>query len=325
MANILQLLSLPTDLNRFLKYLFALRPWSFTISLTPVMLGCCLGYKRLGEFDLIVCLVTCITALCVHSAGNLVNTYYDFRNGVDSNRSDDRTLVDNIITTEDVVNLAGVLYTCGCIGVLCLAVISKARIELLAVVYFVGMTGSFLYTGGLGLKYIALGDLLIFLTFGPLSVQFAYLAQTGYVSLLPILYALPLAVNTETILHANNTRDMEDDKLKGVVTLAILCGKTGSYALFLLTLFVPYVALAYITLYHSIWFVVPLVTVVLALKFERLFRLGHLEKLPQRLAGLNLQLGLLYVFAVFMTPTANLPTPSLNLRELINAYFQAQS
>ena len=316
-------MSLPTHLSQFSKYLIALRPWSFTISLTPVLLGCCLAYKRTGDFDLIVCLITCVTALCVHSAGNLVNTYYDFCKGVDSKKSDDRTLVDNILTTEDVVNLAGVLYTCGCVGVLCLGVISKARLELLAVIYFVGMTGSFLYTGGLGLKYIALGDVLIFLTFGPLTVLFAYLAQSGYLSLVPILYAIPLAVNTETILHANNTRDMEDDKVKGVVTLAILCGKTGSYALFLFTLFLPYVALVYITLYHSVWFVVPSVTIVLALKFERLFRLGHLSKLPQRLAGLNLQLGLLYVFAVFMTPFHNLPI--LNVRELINAYFQAKS
>ena len=84
---LLDAMALPTHLSQFSKYLIALRPWSFTISLTPVLLGCCLAYKRTGDFDLIVCLITCVTALCVHSAGNLVNTYYDFCKGVDSKKS----------------------------------------------------------------------------------------------------------------------------------------------------------------------------------------------------------------------------------------------
>lgn len=55
---------------------------------------------------------------------------------------------------------------------------SPARMELLALMYFGGISSSFLYTGG-GFKYIALGDILIMVTFGPVSVLYSFIAQTG--------------------------------------------------------------------------------------------------------------------------------------------------
>lgn len=67
-----------TLLSKLSPYLIALRPWSFTTSLGPVALGSCLVYKSLGVFNIWIFLFTCICALSVHAAGNLVNTYVDF-------------------------------------------------------------------------------------------------------------------------------------------------------------------------------------------------------------------------------------------------------
>lgn len=59
-----------------------------------------------GRFSWIILLATLLTVLSVHAAGNLVNTYWDFIRGIDSKRqSDDRTLVDSILTPEEVANL----------------------------------------------------------------------------------------------------------------------------------------------------------------------------------------------------------------------------
>lgn len=59
-------------------YVLSLRPWSFSASLTPVALGAALAYKSNSAFSIPVFLVTCLTVLAVHGAGNLVNTYYDY-------------------------------------------------------------------------------------------------------------------------------------------------------------------------------------------------------------------------------------------------------
>ena len=55
-------------------YLIAVRPWSFSASMMPVLLGSALAYPSIRTMSFLVVLLTCISALCVHAAGNLFNT-----------------------------------------------------------------------------------------------------------------------------------------------------------------------------------------------------------------------------------------------------------
>lgn len=129
-------------------YVLALRPWSFSASLTPVALGSALAYKLDGSVDLVILLVCAVAVLVVHGAGNLVNTYYDFSKGIDHKKSDDRTLVDQILKPQDIVMFGAVLYSVGCLCATLLFFLSSLRLEHLALIYFGGLSSSFLYTGG---------------------------------------------------------------------------------------------------------------------------------------------------------------------------------
>ncbi|KAK9294017.1 hypothetical protein QLX08_011217 [Tetragonisca angustula] len=171
--------TLNSPLMKLSSYFLAVRPWSLSASLMPTLLGSALAYRltSTASFSWISLILTVYTVFCVHGAGNVVNTYFDYIKGVDSRKSDDRILVDQLLSKDELVSL-----------------------------------------GGIGFKYIALGDVLILVIFGPISVLFAFMAQTGYIELGTIYYAIPLALNTEAILHSNNTRDLESDK-KAVTTL----------------------------------------------------------------------------------------------------------
>lgn len=129
-------------------YVLALRPWSFSTSLTPVALGSALAYKLEGSVDLVILMVCAVAVLVVHGAGNLVNTYYDFSKGIDHKKSDDRTLVDEILAPQDVVMFGALLYSLGCLCATLLYFLSTLRLEHLALIYFGGLSSSFLYTGG---------------------------------------------------------------------------------------------------------------------------------------------------------------------------------
>lgn len=61
-------------MGTFENYLLAVRPWSFSASLMPVLLGSALAYPSLRVLSIPVVLLTCISALCVHAAANLFNT-----------------------------------------------------------------------------------------------------------------------------------------------------------------------------------------------------------------------------------------------------------
>ncbi|CAM4683964.1 unnamed protein product, partial [Caretta caretta] len=128
-------------------YVLALRPWSFSASLTPVALGSALAYRSHGSLDPGLLVGSAVAVLAVHGAGNLVNTYYDFSKGIDHKKSDDRTLVDQILEPQDVVRFGVFLYTLGCICAACLYCLSTLKLEHLALIYFGGLSSSFLYTG----------------------------------------------------------------------------------------------------------------------------------------------------------------------------------
>jgi 1,4-dihydroxy-2-naphthoate octaprenyltransferase len=82
--------------------------------------------------------------------------------------------------------------------------LSQAKEEILSAIYFGGLSLSFMYTGGVGFKYMALGDIVVLLTFGPLTVLFAYLSQIGTYDVSadnlfsalfkPLAYAIPLVI-----------------------------------------------------------------------------------------------------------------------------------
>lgn len=154
---------------------------------------------------------------------------------------------------------------------------------------------------------MALGDVVILITFGPLAVMFAYAIQVGYLSALPFLYAIPLALSTEAILHSNNTRDMESDRQAGIVTLAILIGPTLSYVLYNTLLFSPYLIFCVLATRYTISMALPLLTIPMAFSLERQFRSQSFFKIPQRTAKLNLLLGLFYVFGILLAPPGSLP------------------
>lgn len=284
------------------SYLLALRPWSFSASFIPVVLGAVICWKTTGNFSFILLLLTMVAVLGVHAAGNLVNTYYDYMKGVDSKVSDDRTLVDHLLTPKEVVNLGVVSYGLSSFALVFLVGLSPAKMEHLSFLFFGGLSGSFLYTGGVGLKYYGVGDIVIVITFGPLAVLFSYLTQCGSVALFPLVYAIPVALSTEAILHSNNTRDMEADKKAGAVTLAIILGHQLSYALYCLLLLAPYVICAVLSVNLSVRFLIPLTTLGMAFKLEKSFREGKLMLIPRQTAKLNLIFGLLYIVSCTIAP-----------------------
>jgi len=240
-------------------------------------------------------LFTTFTIVFIHSAGNLVNTYYDFANGVDTEDSDDQTLVKKELSPSEMAACIAELYFLGMVSFIAVYLRADVNSFPLVALFFSGVLSSFIYTGGIGLKYIAFGDVLILLTFGVLTTVFAFFTQTGEISMKVIGYALPLALNTEAILHGNNTRDLESDRSAGAVTLAILLGKQYACVLYCFLLMIPYAMLSILALSSSWILLVPLVTFPLAVRLSSQCFRGDLLQIPQNTAQLNLLFGLLYL------------------------------
>ena len=244
-------------------YISSLRPWSFTASLCPALLGFALAYTRDGKYSVTGWLFALLTVLSVHLAGNIVNTYYDYVRGFDKRTSDDRTLVDRLLSPTEVASLGVVLYSLGCLFFFILSHISPAPTMQLALLFFGGLSGSFLYTGGSGLKYMACGDLLVFIIFGPISTLFCYVSISGHFAPAPCYYSVPLALNAMAAVHGKNCLSL--DRKENGVSLARLLGRTGAFVLYVFLLYCPYTIVVVLSvLLRSKAFLLPLIVLIFA-------------------------------------------------------------
>ena len=268
-------------------YVIALRPWSFSASLMPVALGSALSWRDTSQFSPVTFFFSAIVVVSVHAAGNLVKNYHDHLKSKSENETG--------LTLQGIVRVGVLLYFLACVGLLGVKCSSPAKIEHLAFLFFGGLSGSFLYTGGISLQYHSIGDLIIVITFGPIAVLFSYMAQCGHFNFAPMLYAVPLALNTEAVLHSENARDSERDKVDGVVTMATILGPSGSYVFYLFLLFTPYVIFSVLFVKGSLRFILPMVTVRAAFDLEKCFRERKMGTVALRTAKLNVYLGIMYV------------------------------
>lgn len=277
----------------------AMRPWSFTATVSPVALGTVLARRIDGAFAPGVLALTLLVTLPVHGAGNLLNTYGDFQSGCDGAESSDQTLVSGRLLPAHVLRLAR-----GCLVTSALALVpllSLTSLPLLpsCTLYVLGVLGATSYTGGPALKYKALGDLLIMLTFGPVLIMFAYAMQSGRVAAAPLLLTIAPTVHIEAILHGNNLRDMKEDARNGVLTLALLIGRGLSVHLYALLVVLPYCIVgAQACMLASPARALPLLTAALAMPLVRGTYGGHLHELPRRTAKMQFAFGVLYAVSL---------------------------
>jgi 1,4-dihydroxy-2-naphthoate octaprenyltransferase len=282
----------------------ATRPWSFTASLAGMMVSSALAYNSSpSSFSWTVLLLTFLGGLCFHCCANLVNTYFDFRYGLDKREtSDDRTLFDLALQPRHVLALI-LFFLVGSV-VCCAWLLALAYHP--AVLYLIaagGLAGVFYTAGPLRLKYRGLGDITIFLCFGPLLCAGTFVLQAQRSSLVNLGFSLPLGLRVEAILHVNNARDVTVDRKAGALTLPQLLGPQATY-LFYCGLFIFAVAslvLLALLLHTSYWLLLPLLSLPLLPALFAHFRNKRWEAAMGGTAGYAFLFGALLTIGVLLS------------------------
>ncbi len=215
------------------------RYWSFPVSAMPVVATgaylLSIGALPPGGKTLAAFLLALAGVVILHSAGNLLSDWSDYRSGVDNETAYAiPNLVFHQFRPEQYLRLSIALFVAGCLcgfGVLALsgpAVLIPGAVGVLLTVLY-----SFL-------KYRALGDLDIFLVFGVLIVLGTTCALTGGVVWDAWVIAVPLGIITVSVLHANNTVDLESDRAAGIRTFAMTLGGKASSVLYRVYMVLPF-------------------------------------------------------------------------------------
>lgn len=245
--------------HTFKDWFLATRPWSFPASSMPVAVTLAFLYWRGFEVNWLVGLWTLLSVILFHAAGNTWSDYSDFKRGVD--RED--TIGGMSITSGEFL-----LGEIKCLSMLLLAVAAVSGLSLMLATglptLYLGLAGIALTMMYPFLKYHALGDIDIFLTYSLLPVMGTSYVATGVFVMDVLWLVLPIGLITVGILHINNTRDIEHDKRAGIHTFAMFAGKRASALIYCMEVTLPFVWVVGCVIYGSmpLWSLI----VLLALK-----------------------------------------------------------
>jgi len=224
------------------EWFVATRFWSFPVSTMPIIVSFAYLLSQgsiPGGIKPYICLVLALVGVVIlHSAGNVLSDYFDYKTGVDNA---DAFAVPNLVfkkfEPKEYLFFAIILFVVGIAVGIVLCALSGWHLLI------IGGVGVVLTAAYSLLKYNALGDLDIFIIFSWLIMLGAGYVLTGEILYSPLILALPIGVITVSVLHANNTLDIETDKKAGMKSFAMILGGKVSARLYQAYMVIPFVYL----------------------------------------------------------------------------------
>ena len=284
------------------EWFFALRPWSFPASLTPVVatLGALYWRNTVEPMELNWTngALAALGMVVFQGATNLISDYFDFRQGVD--REDtfgSPNLTGGQFTPREIALYGLFVLLVGCAIGLILVWRTDARLLI------PGICGVVFVVAYAFFKFRALGDAVVFCIISVLPTLGTTLVVTGRYDWNCLIVALPIGMITVGILHANNWRDVQTDSRANIKTLCMFLGSTGSEIVYIFELMFPFLWLALAALvFHWIpaWTLLSLCALPLAFKALKnvVYRADNCEAIAD-LDVLTAQI--LLVFGVLLT------------------------
>jgi 1,4-dihydroxy-2-naphthoate octaprenyltransferase len=206
------------------------RPRTLPAAISPVLAGTGAA-AYLDEFVWWKALLALGVALALQVGVNYANDYSDGIRGTDEVRVGPLRLVGSKVATPAAVRRAAfVAFGTGAALGLVLAATSGWW---LVAVGLVAIVAAWFYTGGSRpYGYRALGEVSVFLFFGPVAVLGTTYVQAGRLHWVAIVAAVGIGAIACAILVANNLRDIPTDTESGKRTLAVVLGAARSRILY---------------------------------------------------------------------------------------------
>jgi 1,4-dihydroxy-2-naphthoate octaprenyltransferase len=260
-------------MNIYRNWFLASRPWSFSMTAISISVGGALAAID-GDFSWGLFGLALISGVFLHAATNLINDYYDVKSGVDTREVSTaqyrpHPLLEGKLEPKKVRVACFILYgTATAIG---LGLVAARGLPIL----WIGLVGTFAsltYTAPpLKYKYSALGEVSVFLMWGPLMVLGSYYVQRQSLSVSALLISLPFGVLVALVLLANNIRDVNHDREKGILTIPIAIGQRNGLRLYFALVLLAYLGIVVMSLMGPLylWSLIVLVSLPLAVRLLR--------------------------------------------------------
>jgi 1,4-dihydroxy-2-naphthoate octaprenyltransferase len=232
------------------RWLIATRSAVTTVTLYSCIIAGLLAWRD-DHFAWLPWLIVTLGLFIAHGTNNLLNDYIDFNRGVDRDNYfrieyGVHPLVQGFWTNRQQLRwfaVSGVLAVLAGVFALIYTGFSPVVIGL----FVLGAVVLLLYTWPL--KYLALGELFIFLIWGPIMIGGVYIVLArGWTenAWLVALAGVPFGLSVASINISKHIDKLTDDKQRGVGTMPVRLGEKVSRYINMAVLVLIYVVIAYL-------------------------------------------------------------------------------
>jgi 1,4-dihydroxy-2-naphthoate octaprenyltransferase len=211
-------------ISKIESWFLASRPKTLPAAVMPVFVGTAIAIHD-GVFFAPAAIVALICSVLIQIGTNFINDLYDYLKGSDKKErvGPVRVLASGLISVNEMkIGIAIVFGSAFLLG-LYLVYISDWVIFIIGIL---SLIAGYAYTAGpYPLAYNGLGDIFVFIFFGFVGTIGTYYIQTLEITPFVFWSSIPVGALITNILVVNNYRDIDEDKVAGKRTLAVMYGE----------------------------------------------------------------------------------------------------
>ena len=277
----------PSFTDRILLWIRAIRAPFFTASFVPLVVGMAIAWYETRTFSPFLGFLTLVSGISIHAGTNLINDYFDQpTDNINQNFSPfnggSRMIQNNVLSPRQILIASITCYISGIVTAL--FIIMNTGGFLLVFFLAIAVSLGLFYTAlPVQLSYHGLGEIAVFVGFGPLGVLSAYFIQLGYINwVLCLMASIPIAFLIAMVLFLNEFQDREADEEAGKKTMVVVLGKNRAVKIYVIGIVLAYIVLliGVISSMFPVFLLLPLITIPLATK-AILTVTRHYEKIEE--------------------------------------------
>jgi 1,4-dihydroxy-2-naphthoate octaprenyltransferase len=208
-------------------WLAAIKPPMYSVAVVPIVVGTAVAVGEGNSFNAGIFSTFLISAILIIAWLNLSNDVFDAETGIDVNKAHS---VVNLTGNKSLIFwLSNLFLVTGIFGIFAIAWWQQDG-TVLGIILLACALGYSYQGPPFRLGYHGLGEVICFLTFGPLAISAAYYSQVRSFSYTALAASIIIGISTSIILFCSHFHQVEDDlaagKLSPLVRLGTARGAT---------------------------------------------------------------------------------------------------
>lgn len=249
-------------------WLAAIKPPMYSVAIMPMVVGSAIAYAETGQFNGGIFALFAMAAVLILAWENLSNDVFDSETGIDVNKA--HSVVNLTRNRKLVFVLANLCLGLGIAGIVAIALTQQDPTVLAIVLLCCGL--GYMYQGPpFRLGYQGLGEVLCFLSFGPLAMAAAYYSQTQSWSWGSQMAGVMVGLSTTLVLFCSHFHQVDDDLAAGKRSPIVRLGTERGAALVpvVCTVFFAIAALGILLRIFPIWTALVFLSALSAWRLSR--------------------------------------------------------